>query len=136
MNGQGASDLDGALRLPREAWASQLSQLSASFGFGMNQQNGGGAGMGGSMARMAVAGSKLGGDGDSEADASSAQPGGMGRERARANRAHEKAAAQQLEPDQTRTVTGINRVLPGVPARYRKEAEAYFRRLADEAKDR
>ncbi|MEM6551100.1 MAG: hypothetical protein AAF750_03005 [Planctomycetota bacterium] len=132
---QGPADLDGCLNLPREVWANQLAQLSANLSFGTGPQGGSGYGMGGSMARMAVAGSPQGGEGDSEAEASSSRrPGGAGGAGGGADAGDVAGAAEQVNPDETRTVTGINRVLPGVPARYREEAEAYFRRLADEAR--
>ncbi|MEM6750418.1 MAG: hypothetical protein AAF612_08105 [Planctomycetota bacterium] len=133
MGGDGASDLDGCLSLPRESWNQQLAQLAASQRLGMGSGRGSGYGMGGSMARMVVAGSPSGGEGDSDAQNSSGRPGGSGQGGQGADTDANAGAAQQVNPQQTRAATGIQRVLPGVPSRYREEAEAYFRRLADEA---
>lgn len=130
MMGAGATDFDKALKLRKQAVANSLRQLSQ--GRGLPGNGGEGGGMSGSMARVAVVGPHNGGGPDSKAvqgQDESASGGGKG-----AGDQDNPAGAEKINPntDAKRSVGAGG--TPGVPARYRDLAEAYFRRLADENK--
>ena len=133
---QSRGDLDGCFDLPRATLEQALDQMAQARGIpGLGSGEGGGSGYGlyGSLARMGVVGPNQHGSGDSDAD-SGARGGGRGDGRvAGQGTARPPAAGESVVPDHVRTRSDELTLIPGVLPEYREEAEAYFRRLADDA---
>jgi hypothetical protein len=129
-----SEDLDGCLNLPRDGWSNAIRQLAAGRAIGMGKAGGDGSGYSGSMASMAVMGPMNLSQGESDARSRL----GSGRGDGRGGRTSAADApvdpAERLDPGRTTRQAGSAAPMPGVPARYRQAAEAYFRRLADESR--
>ena len=136
----GSGDLDGCFNLPRQQMRSALNQMMAGMGAGiptMGSQGGQGAGMSGSMARMTMMGPNVpGAPGASEADGSRGDRRQAGGGRSTSGYETEETGAQP-EYIQTKSATRVGEavtVQPGVPVQYREQAEAYFKRIAEESR--
>jgi hypothetical protein len=137
QNAQGASqsgDLDGCLNLPRPGIEQSLKQLAQGRSVpGMGQKGQSGAGFAGSQAKMSIYGPHQPTQGQSDARTSQAMgqtgPGGQGKGEDTKDGipGAETINPAAREPSQS-GVGGMR----GVPVGYRDQAEAYFRRLAEE----
>lgn len=136
-NMQNSEGLDGCFSLPRENLQQALDQMAQSRGIpglGSGQTGQSGYGMYGSTARMALVGPAQRSGGDSDAESGTPGPGaGRGPGRGAAAGGGEPVETQRVDPDSARVRSGSLSLIPGVPPEYRDEAEAYFRRLADDS---
>ncbi len=133
MGQQADSDLDGCFNLPRESISQSLQQMAQARGVpGMGQRGGDGAGFSGSQARMAIRGpaqlGQNGGGADGRLSGAAGEGGGQ-----TDGRVETLEPVETLRPGERTGRGGAGGVLGGVPLPYRGEAEAYFRRLADDA---
>lgn len=128
-----SGDLDGCLKLPKPSLQQSLQQLSQGRKIpGLGQKGESGSGYAGSQARMAVYGPQMPSQGHSESTRS-----GRGRDAKGGGRGFESGfdnplGVESLTPEGRageRTGTGRMR---GVPVGYRDQAEAYFKRIAEE----
>ena len=135
--GEMMMQIDGELMLTAEQLQEMMQQMAQARGIpGMGNMPGqqpspgmGGQGMGqggGSRAPMAVRGPN-------------ARPDNSGREGRRNGRTEQATGSAQLEPGSESIDSGVGEgretygaYITGVPQEYREDAEAYFRRLADE----
>ncbi len=129
LRGAGLDDLDGQLRLTRARLKQCLVQLAQGRGI-PGGQGGSGTGYYGSRAPVTLAGPHAGGQGPFGHDDVGRGPidptqntGGP-----------RPKPGEQIDPGQVNPRATVGGGMPGVPIRYRTEAEAYFRRLADESK--
>jgi hypothetical protein len=136
---QNAPGLDGTFALPRDRLDRALQQMAQSRGIpgppGLERNRPGASGY--SMQGAAERVTLLGPAPHTQADrnAQTGTPGfgngpGPGRSAAAGD---QLGNAQTINPDSVRTHTGRISLIPGVPPEYREEAEAYFRRLADDS---
>ena len=127
----GEGELADSLQLPRMSVIESLKQLAQGRTLpGLGQQGGTGVGMQGSMAQMAVMGPAVRAAG-SESAASQGLTRGAGRGGAGAAGSGDGAESwEELTPSRTTGRGQGATAMPGVPGRFREEAEAYFRRLA------
>ncbi len=136
----GSGDLDGCFSLPREQMQKAMNQMMAGMGAGvpsMGTQGGQGAGMSGSVAKMAMMGPNVpGAPGESDAEGvrgNRRQTGnGHGIPGYTTEETGEGAEIIHAE-SATRFGDGVT-VQPGVPVQYREQAEAYFKRIAEESR--
>ncbi len=133
--GEASDDLDGCLNLPSESWAESMKQLAAGRLPGLGKQGGTGAGYSGSMASMVIAGPVKLGEGDSMADRR-LKGKGKGQSRQVGAGVEDADPAEYLDPGSTTARTGGRAPISGVPARYLDEAEAYFKRIADDSMEK
>lgn len=131
--GQGQGQIDGPLKLTPEQYQQMMQQMAQGRGVpGTNPGNqpgqGSGYSQGGSQAPMAVRGP--GGRQD--------QRGKRGRSDGRANQADagsvNQADLETIEAETSEARKASAGYIVGVPEEFREEAEAYFRRIADENK--
>jgi hypothetical protein len=131
---QASGDLDGCFLMPREQIQSALQQMAAGRGMpSMGTQGGSGFGMSGSFAQMSMIGPAMPGQpgGDSATrQGRRGTRGGPGQPGSEADPAAEPVEVIHAEAS-AHSVQGVSR-LPGVPAEYREQAEAYFKRIAEE----
>jgi len=131
---QAASDLDGFFNLPRDSLQSALSQMAAGPGLpGLGRQGGSGSGMQGSAGRVTMIGPSVPGLNGRPRAAGRGLPGGQGEPSLGEGDGQGVAVSHEI----ITTDAGNNDMqgsisLPGVPAEYRDQAEAYFKRLAEE----
>lgn len=132
----GSDDLDGCFSLPRNSLQQALDQMAQARGIpglGSGQAGQSGYGMHGSSARMALVGPAQRSQGDSDAESGVPGPGEGRGPGEGASAGGEPIDAERIDPDHARTRSGNVSLIPGVPPEYREEAEAYFRRLADDS---
>lgn len=136
-----APGLDGAFGLPRDSLDRALDQMAqaraapgpASIpGLQSNQSGAGGYSIQGDAERITLLGPAQHTQANRNAQAGTPGPGdGRGAGQNAANL--QPGEARTINPDSLRTHTGRISLIPGVPPEYRDEAEAYFRRLADDS---
>jgi len=126
--------LDGCFSLPRDQIQASLDMMGQSRMIpGLGQRGQDGYGMYGSMANMTMVGPSVGNESDSNTEQEGiGQGNGQGDDPNAGSNAFAEGA-QNIDPDQTRTHNSAIMLIPGVPPEYREEAEAYFRRLADDS---
>jgi hypothetical protein len=128
-----SGDLDGCLNLPKPGLEQALKQLAQGRNVpGMGKTGESGSGSSGSQAKMSIYGPHQHTQGQSDARTSQAMgqtgPGGQGQGTGTQGvQGAEAINPEGREPSQT-GVGGMR----GVPVGYRDEAEAYFKRLAEE----
>ncbi len=135
-----ANSIDGPLKLPMPGMQNSLKQLSQGRRMPGLPQSGpsqgqaqSGFGMAGSRARTVVVGPHTPSAGDSDAVQSGKLPGdGRGRGLGLNSNSDGTISPETLTPaaGSDRAVSGQN--MRGVPVGYRDQAEAYFKRLAEE----
>lgn len=135
-----AGAMDGPLKLPKPGMQKSLKQLSQGRRMpGLPQQGEGqgqmqaGQGMTGSRSRTVIMGPHQPSQGDSETEqAARMQSNGRGRGPGQGIDANGQASPENLSVsgDRQRAASGQN--MRGVPVGYRDQAEAYFKRLAEE----
>ena len=135
-----AGKIDGPLKLSLPGMQNSLKQLSQGRrmpGLPQSGQSQGqaqsGSGLAGSRARMVVVGPHTPSAGDSDAVQSGMLPGeGRGRGPGLNSASDGKTSPETLTPaaGSNRAVSGQN--MRGVPVGYRDQAEAYFKRLAED----
>lgn len=131
---EGSQDLDGCFNLPREQMREAMQQMAQSRGIpGRGQQGGDGSGFSGSQARMAVQGPAM--RGNQRGGAEGQRSGGHGDGQGRDHGVETLDPSESLDPQQAATRAGGGAAMPGVPLEYRDEAQAYFRRLAEDAEN-
>ncbi len=138
--GELAGKIDGPLKLPGSGMENSLKQLSQGRRLpglprpGQSEGQGQtGAGIAGSRARTVIVGPHTRSEGDSAADqARLMNSGGRGRGNGPGVDADGQVSPETLSPSASsdRAVSGQN--MRGVPVGYRDQAEAYFKRLAEE----
>ncbi len=131
---QASSDLDGCFNLPRQNMQSLLQQMAAGQRApGSGLQGGSGYGMAGNMARLSMIGPQMPGQPNSDSESR--------RARNNARRAQGRSIDSDLDPDQyaevinaePSTIDNLQAVqLQTLPTQYREQAEAYFKRIAEE----
>ncbi len=126
--GQGMAQIDGPLKLTPEQYQQCLSQMAQSRGVpGTNPGSGSGYSQGGSQAPMSVRG-----------PGGRQGPGQLGRRNGRMGQANsgfdDQATLESIEAGTAEERGASAGYIVGVPEEYREEAEAYFRRIADENK--
>jgi len=126
--GQQPGQIDGPLKLTPEQYQQCLQQMAQSRGVpGTNPGSGSGYSQGGSQAPMAVRG-----------PGGRQGPGQRGRKNGRMGQANagseNEAALESIEAETSEEREARSGYIVGVPEEYREEAEAYFRRIADENK--
>ncbi|MEM9882835.1 MAG: hypothetical protein AAF800_07955 [Planctomycetota bacterium] len=142
MAGLASDELDGALGLPKEGLQNAMRQLAAARrsagALGMEPGGAGGLGSsgGGGRGRMSMIGPGAEGrglaGGGSGPDSLWRGPGRGGGPNG-GDTAGDAGPAERIDPGgagETLEAVGVG---PGVPARYREVAAAYFRRLAEDA---
>lgn len=127
--GQGAGRIDGPLKLTPEQYQQNMQQMAQARGVpGANPGSGSGYSQGGSQAPMAVRG-----PGGRQSDR-----GLRGRKNGRMGQANsgtaDGPAPESIEAGTSEERGASSGYIVGVPEEYREEAEAYFRRIADENK--
>ena len=130
-----SGDLDGCLKLPKPSLQQSLEQMAGSRTIpGMGQKQGSsGMGYAGSQARTTIYGPHVQSQGESDAESSQGL-GRMGKDGFGAGGIHEEdgRGAEAINPETRQaTQSGVG-AMRGVPVGYRDQAEAYFRRLAEE----
>lgn len=128
-----SEDLDGALNLSQSQLQQAMKQMAGRRpGMGSGQGQGSGSGAGGSQSRVSLLGPHGGGDrvaralrggGRKDAPPKPVVPGELGH----------PGRYERLDPGSAASGRGRGTILQGVPARYREEAEMYFRRLSEDA---
>ncbi len=131
---QAGGDLDGCFLLPRQQIQSALQQMAAGRGLpGMGTQGGSGVGMSGASARMSMMGPAVPGQPGGDSLAKAGRRGGRGgRGRIVSGAEDADAAAEVIHADASQHTSRVVSQFPGVPAEYREQAEAYFKRIAEE----
>lgn len=136
-----ANKIDGPLKLSKPGMQNSMKQLSQGRrmpglpGSNPSQSEGpAGSGVAGSRARTVIVGPHMPSEGESEVDREAArmQAGGRGRGPGVGVNLEGQASPESLTPaaSSNRGVSGQN--MRGVPVGYRDQAEAYFKRLAEE----
>ncbi|MEX0653610.1 MAG: hypothetical protein WD534_11600 [Phycisphaeraceae bacterium] len=135
MGGRSTADLDidRPLGMSQSQVRQSLQQMASARAAGIGASGSDGSGMQGSRSRMALAGPAMSGGGDADAAAQTAA-GELGGEADGLDDAESRPAADTVAVEQTTQRGGGGAALPGVPARYRQAAEAYFQRLADDSR--
>jgi len=131
--GQANNDLDGCFKLPRQQLQNALNQMAAGRGLPkMGMPGSSGAGLSGQMGRMSIVGPAIPGNSPSQ---SRGRPGARGG-RGGISENGEQIAEQTEHIDANAVNHETHGVysLPGVPNEYREQAEAYFKRLAEESR--
>ncbi|MEM8737003.1 MAG: hypothetical protein AAGG38_00800 [Planctomycetota bacterium] len=138
--GRAVSDLDDVLTLPKAGLESAIEQLRQGRNLGgltglgsPGQSMGAGGKAWGSAQATLIGPRRLPRSDHRSAEGSSAGVGPNGGSGDGAAASDGLDPAETLTPDAAATRTRPGLVLPGVPARYRETATAYFRRLADDA---
>lgn len=127
--GQARGQIDGPLKLTPEQYQQCLSQMAQARGVpGTNPGSGSGYSQGGSQAPMSVRGP----------GGRSADKGQRGKRNGRAGQAKagfdDETAKEAIDAGTAEGRAARSGYIVGVPEEYREEAEAYFRRIADENK--
>lgn len=136
-----ANKIDGPLKLSKPGMQNSLKQMSQGRrmpglpGSNPSQSEGSaGGGVAGSRTRTVIVGPHMPSEGESEVDREAArmQAGGRGRGPGMGVDSQGQASPETLIPaaSRNRAVSGPN--TRGVPVGYRDQAEAYFKRLAEE----
>jgi len=129
---QGSQDLDGCFNLPREQMRQALQQMAQSRGIpGRGTQGSDGSGFSGSQARMAVQGPATRGNQNGAGEGQ--RTGGHGDGQGTEHGVEVLDPHESIDPSEAARRAGGGAAMPGVPIEYRGEAEAYFRRLAEDA---
>lgn len=133
---QANNDLDGCFNLPRQNMQNALQQMASARGVpGMGSQGGSGAGMSGAMASMSMVGPSVPGQPGGDSLAQQGRRGGRGgRGESASSDVDTDVHAEVIHADTTDATATRAMHLPGVPAEYREQAAAYFRRIAEEEK--
>lgn len=126
---QPGGQIDGPLKLTPEQYKQCLSQMAQARGVpGTNPGSGSGYSQGGSQAPMSVRGP----------GGRSADKGQRGKRNGRAGQADagydDETAKESIDAGTAEGREARSGYIVGVPEEYREEAEAYFRRIADENK--
>jgi hypothetical protein len=133
---QASGDLDSCFNLPRQQIQNALKQMAAGRGLpSMGAQGSTGAGMSGAMSRMSMAGPAMPGstgssEGGSQDQRGRGTQGGLGISGLNTDDSGGQAEYIQAD-DAARSTYGVT-LPPGVPIEYREQAEAYFKRIAEE----
>ena len=136
MQEQASNELDGCLKLPKPGLRQSMSQLAQGRSIpGLGKKGGQGSGFAGSQARMMVMGPSTPKTG-SKSDAKSGVTGRSdSTARAGAGAANgESPGIETLDPQSPNGRPISAAALAGVPVQFRDQAEAYFKRLAQEAR--
>jgi len=133
---QANNDLDGCFNLPRQDMQNALQQMASARNVpGMGTRGGSGAGMSGSMANLSMLGPNVPGQPGGDNLAQDGQRGGRGgRGESALGETDPDARAEVIHADASDSTATSALHLPGVPAEYREQAAAYFRRIAEEEK--
>ena len=127
MQQQAAADLDQRLQHMGQDMRNTLQQLAEGRGLPARGRPTGGSTMRGSRMQVAVRGPRV-----AETDRKSDKPGAP--TAPITDEQHAGVEAETLTPDSAAVRDATVSAMPGVPAPYRDQAEAYFRRLADESR--
>jgi hypothetical protein len=129
--GQGQGKIDGPLKLTPEQYQKSLEQMAQGRGVpgttpGTQPGSGSGFSQGGSQAPMTVRGPGGRQGQPGQRSARNGQQGGSG------TSIGEEAGAESIEAGTSQEREASSGYIVGVPEEFREEAEAYFRRLAEE----
>lgn len=136
----GDSDLDGCFNLPRQRMQNAMNQMMAGMNAGvpsMGRQGGQGAGMSGSLAQMSMMGPGVPGppgQGAEDGARGNRRRAGGGRSGLGEDSGETGDRPEYLQMHSSTTAGESVAARQGVPTEYREQAEAYFRRLAEESR--
>ena len=130
-----ANELCDSLQLPRFKVMNALQQMARARGLpGLGQRGAAGVGAQGSMAPMAVMGPAMAAAGKGIfASGAASGPGARGRGRGKGAGNNAEAAEVYTGVQATERGQGAS-AMPGVPLQFRDDADAYFKRLAEESR--
>ena len=131
---QASNDLDGCFNLPRQNIQNMMQQMAAGRQLpGLGMQGGSGAGMSGSMARLSMMGPAIPGQANSASQSRQNRRDGRnaaGRSPNIDQDLIDQAEVIHADPSEEDTVSAVR--LLGLTGQYREQAEAYFKRIAEE----
>jgi hypothetical protein len=133
QNAMQSGDLDGCFKLSKPGLQESLRQMAQGRGIpGLGKQGNQGSGFAGSRTRMTIFGPHQLSQGESDASRSSGTANRGRGDRTSGRTRDNSRGAEALDAGARQTPRSAIGNLHGVPAGYRDQAEAYFKRLAKE----
>jgi hypothetical protein len=141
MQQQASDELDGCLKLPKPGMRNSMKQMAQSRRIpGLGKQQNQGSGFNGSQPRMMVMGPHMQrakaaqGKSDAPPRMTQVQVSANGGTGVGSRESSDAASAESLTPESASGRQAVAAALAGVPIPYRDQAEAYFKRLAKDAR--